>query len=183
MALPWVSWPISLTLQQICHWQWIEVDFFHVTMVRCLQSWLWMHPRQRKRDECVCPAWSWASTHHLGRIHAALWSRCSWDTAVLMLEYLDLWKRFGCHSVGFPSKITPKLFGWWDKLKAWFTGKHLLWIWAKEVRQPDLVVILACALPLHLLEAGRLLLRCWDTGKPAGNLSCKLGDSCKLCPF
>lgn len=66
-----LSWPISLTLQQICHWQWIEIVLFHVTVVRDLQSWLWMHPRQRLRDECVYPAWSWAGTHHLGRIHAA----------------------------------------------------------------------------------------------------------------
>jgi len=54
------------------------------------------------------------------------------------------------------------------------------------VRQPDLVVILdkkplANALALHLLEAERLLVGCWDKEKPAGNPPCKLEEL--LCPF
>lgn len=43
---------IILTLQQICHWQWIKVDFygfFHVIVVRHLQSLLWMHARENAK--------------------------------------------------------------------------------------------------------------------------------------
>lgn len=74
----------------------------------------------------------------------------------------------------------------WGKLMTWSTGEQLLWIQAKQVRQPDLVVTLdnkplACALALHLLEAGGVLLGCWGTENPAGTLLCKPEKS--LCPF
>lgn len=51
----------------------------------------------------------------------------------------------------------------WGKLKTWFARQQLLWMQAKQVRQPDLVVTLdnkplACALALHLLEGSALVL-------------------------
>lgn len=103
---------IILTLQQMCRWQWIKVDFyvfFHVIVVRYLQSLLWMHARERMRD-CVCVpimelGWylspeqdtcCFSEQSQLGNCHA--------DAVIL-----DLWKRWlVAMKVGPPTKINAK---------------------------------------------------------------------------